>query len=43
MILNAIIFKIKILKYRKVAYVGHIGNMVRNDFDHKKSTKIYFL
>ena len=22
--------------YRKVAYVGHIGNMVRNDFDHKK-------
>ena len=29
--------------YHKVAYQGHIGNMVRNDFDHKKSTKIYFL
>ena len=22
--------------YRKWAYEGHIGNMVRNDFDHKK-------
>ena len=28
--------------YRKVAYVGHIGNMVRNDFDHKKKYQDLF-
>ena len=29
-------------KYRKVAYVGHIGNMVRNDFDHEKKYQDLF-
>ena len=28
--------------YRKVAYVRHVGNMVRNDFDHKKKYQDLF-
>ena len=31
-----------LLNYRKVAYVGHIGNMVLNDFDHKKKYQDLF-
>ena len=31
-----------LVKYRKVAYLGHIGNMVRNDFDHKKKYQDLF-
>ena len=28
--------------YRKGAYVGHIGKMVRNDFDHEKKYQDLF-
>ena len=30
------------LKYCKVAYVGHIGKKVRNDFDHQKKCQDLF-
>ena len=30
-------------KYRKVVYQGRIGNVVRNDFDHKKKNQDLFL
>ena len=29
-------------KYRKWAYEGHIGHMVRNDFDHQKKYQDLF-
>ena len=34
--------ELKFFIYRKWAYVGHIGNMVRHEFDHQKKYQDLF-